>query len=227
MPARRSKHPLLEEASGRHVEEYQVEPGDVEFAASPLEWAGRLRRIHDNARTSVEEPGVTTLHLTCGALSWQDAWLGESLSPIWMVPAQLVSKGPSAPLRVVLADEEMQLNPALKIYLRERHKTILDRDNSDGKSMLRRFYAGKRMAPQVGLEPTTLRLTAGCSAIELLRSVVAAEEPSTASKIHEHHIKAIRHRKAVRSAGELASSILCNDLPEFAIIELRARPAIR
>ena len=30
---------------------------------------------------------------------------------------------------------------------------------------------GKRMAPQVGLEPTTLRLTAGCSAIELLRSV--------------------------------------------------------
>ncbi len=28
----------------------------------------------------------------------------------------------------------------------------------------------KIMAPQVGLEPTTLRLTAGCSAIELLRS---------------------------------------------------------
>ena len=28
----------------------------------------------------------------------------------------------------------------------------------------------KGMAPQVGLEPTTLRLTAGCSAIELLRS---------------------------------------------------------
>ena len=28
----------------------------------------------------------------------------------------------------------------------------------------------KKMAPQVGLEPTTLRLTAGCSAIELLRS---------------------------------------------------------
>ena len=30
------------------------------------------------------------------------------------------------------------------------------------------------MAPQVGLEPTTPRLTAGCSAIELLRSVVGA-----------------------------------------------------
>ncbi len=29
----------------------------------------------------------------------------------------------------------------------------------------------EEMAPQVGLEPTTLRLTAECSAIELLRSV--------------------------------------------------------
>jgi hypothetical protein len=40
----------------------------------------------------------------------------------------------------------------------------------------------KRMAPQVGLEPTTLRLTAECSAIELLRSVadsiiIASRDP--------------------------------------------------
>ena len=27
------------------------------------------------------------------------------------------------------------------------------------------------LAPEVGLEPTTLRLTAGCSAIELLRNI--------------------------------------------------------
>ena len=31
------------------------------------------------------------------------------------------------------------------------------------------------MAPEVGLEPTTLRLTAECSAIELLRSVLGRE----------------------------------------------------
>src|SRR5262245_42751281 len=29
----------------------------------------------------------------------------------------------------------------------------------------------KKLAPQAGLEPATLRLTAGCSAIELLRNV--------------------------------------------------------
>jgi hypothetical protein len=32
------------------------------------------------------------------------------------------------------------------------------------------------MAPEVGLEPTTLRLTAECSAIELLRNAYGAPE---------------------------------------------------
>ena len=36
----------------------------------------------------------------------------------------------------------------------------------------------EEMAPQVGFEPTTLRLTAECSAIELLRSVVDTPERS-------------------------------------------------
>ncbi len=34
----------------------------------------------------------------------------------------------------------------------------------------RHLFSFNNKAPQVGLEPTTLRLTAGCSAIELLRS---------------------------------------------------------
>jgi hypothetical protein len=34
------------------------------------------------------------------------------------------------------------------------------------------------MAPEVGLEPTTLRLTAECSAIELLRSVLERDMKS-------------------------------------------------
>ena len=63
----------------------------------------------------------------------------------------------------------------------------------------------KRMAPQVGLEPTTLRLTAGCSAIELLRSVCALP----------HRIKsycsgrcALRQRKA--ESGAQGADTGCN-----------------
>ena len=36
------------------------------------------------------------------------------------------------------------------------------------------------LAPEVGLEPTTLRLTAECSAIELLRNLAAASSCSAA-----------------------------------------------
>ncbi len=46
-------------------------------------------------------------------------------------------------------------------------------DNKKGHSLSSAPNFLKEMAPQVGLEPTTLRLTAGCSAIELLRSDVA------------------------------------------------------
>jgi very-short-patch-repair endonuclease/DNA polymerase III delta prime subunit len=125
MAVRRQQRPSLDNAEPQHSDGYEIEPGNVEFEATPLELARKLRRIHDNARTSVEERGVTTLHVTFGTLGWQDDWLGESVSPIWMVPAQLISKGPNAPLRLAVADEEMQLNPALELYLRERHRVTL------------------------------------------------------------------------------------------------------
>ena len=38
------------------------------------------------------------------------------------------------------------------------------------------------LAPEVGLEPTTLRLTAECSAIELLRSVLGRENKTRCAK---------------------------------------------
>src|ERR1700758_1893028 len=49
------------------------------------------------------------------------------------------------------------------------------------------------MAPQVGLEPTTLRLTAGCSAIELLRSVVGPREKARRAP----HLHTSYHRHAL------------------------------
>src|SRR5713101_2829139 len=100
---------------------HRIEPGDLSFDAAPADLHRRLRRIHDNARTTVEERGVTTLHLSFVVLRWEDPMLGRSVSPLWLVPCAIESRGPSAPLRLTRADEEMQLNPALALYLRERH----------------------------------------------------------------------------------------------------------
>jgi very-short-patch-repair endonuclease len=125
----------------------QVEPGDVEFEASPLDLMRRLRRIYDNGRTTVAERGVTTLFLTFGTLQWEDDRLEESVSPLWMVPCQLTSKGPNAALRLSLADEEAQLNPALELYLRERHGITLPiMDGEPQAESLARFFQAVREA---------------------------------------------------------------------------------
>jgi len=106
-------------------DEYVVEPGDISVDAKPADLQRRLRRIFDNARTTVEERGVTTLHLAFGVLNWEEPALGHSVSPLWLVPCQFENSGPNTALRLLLSDEEMQLNPALELYLRERHHITL------------------------------------------------------------------------------------------------------
>ena len=59
------------------------------------------------------------------------------------------------------------------------------------------------MAPQVGLEPTTLRLTAECSAIELLRSMAAL------ARVVVNYIAIVNSPEGVRqtsAAGKLWNS---------------------
>ena len=123
-----------------------VEPGDITFDATPLDVMRRLRRIHDNAHTTLEERGVTTLYLTFGALRWKDDLLGESVSPLWMVPCDFENKGPDAPLRLCLSDEDSQINPALEYYLRERHKIELPEvpEEPDRQSVVRLLRSIRR-----------------------------------------------------------------------------------
>src|SRR5207249_7521109 len=53
----------------------------------------------------------------------------------------------------------------------------------------------EELAPQVGLEPTTLRLTAGCSAIELLRSKAVSQ------------IECARYYTALKPVNQLSPSL--------------------
>jgi hypothetical protein len=117
-------HKLLFEGE-QGDEGWLIEAGDVEFDVSPQDLMRRLRRIHDNARTAVQERGVTTLFLTFGLLRWKDERMGELASPLWLVPCEFIDQGPAAALRLSMADDEMQLNPALEVYLAEQHKVTL------------------------------------------------------------------------------------------------------
>jgi len=100
--------------------ECTVDPGDVEFEGEPKTLHRLIKRIYDNGRSTVEERGVTTLHLTFGILNWEDPILGESSSPLLMVPCQLESLGPNSHMRLKMLDEELQINPSLEFYLRKK-----------------------------------------------------------------------------------------------------------
>lgn len=107
-------------------EVYKIEEGDVEVEIStPIDLKRKLRRIYDNSRTTVEERGVVTLYATFGVIHWHDDALGDSLSPILLVPCEFVYKGPNVALRLKMADEEIQINPAILYYFREKHKIDL------------------------------------------------------------------------------------------------------
>jgi hypothetical protein len=72
------KMPVVRKAPGRPKDrlaitsddnpDLVVEPGDITFDAKPPDLMRWLRRIQGNARTTLEERGVTTLYLTFGAL---------------------------------------------------------------------------------------------------------------------------------------------------------------
>jgi len=107
-------------------EVYKIEEGDIEVEIStPIDLKRKLRRIYDNSRSTVEERGVITLYAAFGVIHWNDDTLGDSVSPILLVPCEFVYKGPNVALRLRMADEEVQINPALIYYFREKHKIDL------------------------------------------------------------------------------------------------------
>lgn len=122
---RRSQAAGDEEPLEESLQDWQVLPGDIDFEATPSDLKRKLRRIRDNARTTVEERGVTTLHLAIGAVQWSDQLLGESVAPILLVPCALKATGVDAPLLLTPTEEDTELNPALALWLRERHKKSL------------------------------------------------------------------------------------------------------
>lgn len=105
--------------------EYTLRPGDITFEGQPVDLFRRIRRTYDNGRTTVAERGVTTLFLTFGILEWSEPALGESHSPLLMVPCHLEQTSANLPLKLARADEEIEVNPALELYLRDRHRVAL------------------------------------------------------------------------------------------------------
>ena len=107
-------------------EEYLLREGDIDFIYQNLGDLNRkIRKIFDSSRLTLNERGVNTLYVALGCLSWSDPLMGDSESPLIMIPCSLEYKGAGKAMELVMADEDIILNPAIRYYLKERHEIEL------------------------------------------------------------------------------------------------------
>ena len=89
------------------------------FTAAELEKA--LKKIHRQAKVSVEENGANTLYLALGFLKWYENQKCEKarIAPILLVPVDIVRKIADRSYTIRTRDEEPQINVTLLEYLRQ------------------------------------------------------------------------------------------------------------
>ena len=78
-----------------------------------------LLRIHQQARSALEEQGFNTLFLAVGAVEWFEAEAPRRplLAPILLLPVELRRRSPRSPFHLHATEEDPLLNPSLAMLL--------------------------------------------------------------------------------------------------------------
>lgn len=86
-----------------------------------------LRRIDEQARSTLEEQGVNALFLALGMLHYLEAADSTEVfrAPLVLVPVELTRKSARAGYTLKATEDEPLVNPALAEYLRRMHKLAL------------------------------------------------------------------------------------------------------
>ena len=78
-----------------------------------------LRNLERRSRSDFEERGVRILHLAFGILEWQEVEQSELIrSPLLLAPVEIKRKSVLDPYEIWPTDEEIVINPALGVRLR-------------------------------------------------------------------------------------------------------------
>ena len=209
---KRKKQEQEEEMEKETTEaEYILYPGDVNFDAQPKELMKLIRRVYDNSKTTIEERGVTTLHLTFGTLTWEDPAIGDSISPLLLVPCQLEKKGQNSNIVLKMLDEELLVNPALELYLREKHHVSLPQfPEEPNTESLKEFFS--KIADLVSEQSWTVENVAWLSTFTFESLVIYKDLEAMADIARQNPVIA-----ALAHAGEieLSSESIGEDLDDL------------
>lgn len=84
----------------------------------PKQLAGALRTLDRRTTQEFMDKGIWVLYLAVGFLNWTDPDTKDGVrSPIVLIPVSLAHASPRDPMRLVLADEDPVLNPALAVRM--------------------------------------------------------------------------------------------------------------
>lgn len=84
-----------------------------------------LRNLYRRARTERSERGVRVLYLIAGMLEWKERAQDEPIrSPLILVPVDLIRPTARDPFSVSASDDDLVLNPALEVRLKQDGITL-------------------------------------------------------------------------------------------------------
>lgn len=94
-----------------------------------------VRSLMRRANAEFLDRGLAVLYFAFGILDWKDLDGTEMVSPLFLVPVELVPEGPKSTPRVTLGDADPVLNPALSLRLREFGVELPTSEDMDGLSV--------------------------------------------------------------------------------------------
>ena len=110
---------MAEGESALPAEDIELGASDILPAFDPKGLADSLRRMRLKARAHIQEQGVNILYMTFGLVRWYDTPTSgdELLSPLVLVPVELIKESPLSPFKVRAVDEDVVINPNLQFKL--------------------------------------------------------------------------------------------------------------
>ncbi|MDX2016059.1 MAG: DUF3320 domain-containing protein [Planctomycetota bacterium] len=132
--------------------------GRLASSLAPADLSARLLQIYRDARTSIEESGMSTLYVAVGSLVWYQSESSDVplVAPLVLVPAVLQRDVAGQEFSLERADEEVRVNVTLLEMLREQfgidgsHLARLEQDDSgyDIRSMINGFIELVKAVPR-------------------------------------------------------------------------------
>ncbi len=94
-------------------------PRSAEASGDPAVVARALRNLRTKATQQYLDTGLHILYAAFGTLEWRDADGDTRNSPLVLVPIHLLHDGPQSAFRFRLAEDDIVVNPALALKLRD------------------------------------------------------------------------------------------------------------